>query len=153
MSANTFTAARATTTAATAGTAADRKARRNLRRLLALDALVSGGNGLAYLALSGPLGDLLGVGASTLVELGAVLVVFGLAVGLLAARPRPARSAVQAVIDINLVWTVLSLVAMELWLEPSTAGLVWIPLQAGTVAVFAVLQFAALRRTAAARPS
>ncbi|MFI6843612.1 hypothetical protein OG535_12485 [Kitasatospora sp. NBC_00085] len=34
--------------------------------------MVSGGNGLAYLAICGPLGDLLGVGGSTLVELGAV---------------------------------------------------------------------------------
>ncbi|MGV9269405.1 hypothetical protein ACWDRR_32600 [Kitasatospora sp. NPDC003701] len=138
MSANTLTAARPTA-------AADRKAQQNLRRFLALDGLVSGGNGLAYLAFSGPLGDLLGVGGATLVELGAVLAVFGLAVGLLAARRRPARLAVQVVIDVNVAWAVLSLVAMEVWLEPSTAGLVWIPLQAGTVLLFAALQFTALR--------
>ncbi|AUY51948.1 hypothetical protein [Streptomyces sp. CB01881] len=137
MSANALTAARTS--------ASGRKAQQNLRRFLALDAVVSGGNGLAYLAFSGPLGDLLGVGGSTLVELGAVLAVFGLAVGVLAARRRPARLAVQAVIDVNVVWAVLSLVAMGFWLEPSTAGLVWIPAQAGTVALFAVLQFTALR--------
>ncbi|WP_327676602.1 hypothetical protein [Kitasatospora sp. NBC_00458] len=123
---------------------------RSLRGHLALDAVVSGGNGLAYLAFSGPLGDLLGVGRSTLVGLGALLAVFGLAVGVLAARPQPPRLAVQAVIEVNLAWVVLSVVAMELWLEPSTAGLVWIPLQAGTVLLFAVLQFTALRRLAAA---
>ncbi|WP_405004420.1 hypothetical protein OHV13_08755 [Kitasatospora purpeofusca] len=117
-----------------------------LRRFLALDAVVSGGNGLAYLAFSGPLGDLLGVGRSTLLELGAVLTVFGLAVGLLATHPQPSRTAVRAVIDINLGWTALSVLAMELWFEPSTAGYVWIPLQAGTVALFAVLQFTTLRR-------
>ncbi len=119
---------------------------RSLRRFLALDAVVSGGNGLAYLAFSGPLGELLGVGRSTLLELGAVLAVFGLAVGLLAARPRPPRLAVRAVIDINLAWTVLSVVAVELWFEPTTAGFVWIPVQAATVAGFAVLQFTTLRR-------
>ncbi|MFE7192556.1 hypothetical protein [Kitasatospora sp. NPDC057541] len=117
-----------------------------LRGFLALDAVVSGGNGLAYLAFPGPLGELLGVGRSTLLELGAVLAVFGLAVGLLAARPQPPGLAVRAVIDVNLVWTVLSVVAMELWLEPTTAGYVWIPLQAATVALFAALQFTALRR-------
>ncbi|MFF7589515.1 hypothetical protein ACFZCK_18720 [Kitasatospora purpeofusca] len=120
-----------------------------LRRFLALDAVVSGGNGLAYLAFSGPLGDLLGVGRSVLLELGAVLAVFGLAVGLLAARPRPPRTAVRAVIDINLGWTVLSVVAMELWFEPTAAGYVWIPLQAAAVAGFAVLQFTTLRRVPA----
>lgn len=138
MPANTLAAARPTS-------AADRKGRQDLRRFLALDALVSGGNGLAYLAFAGPLGDLLGIGSSTLVELGAVLAAFGLAVGVLAARRRPARLAVQAVIDINVVWAALSLVAMAVWLEPSTAGLVWIPAQAGTVLLFAALQFTALR--------
>ncbi|MFF7457378.1 hypothetical protein [Kitasatospora sp. NPDC008115] len=117
-----------------------------LRGLLALDAVVSGGNGLAYLAFPGPLGELLGVGRSTLLELGALLAVFGLAVGLLAARPQPPGLAVRAVIDVNLAWAVLSVVAMELWFEPTTAGYVWIPLQAATVVLFAVLQFTALRR-------
>ncbi|MFB7476405.1 hypothetical protein [Kitasatospora sp. NPDC056184] len=136
MSAHTLTTAPRTAPAA----------RTALRRWLVLDAVVSGGNGLAYLAFPGPLGELLGVGRSTLLELGAVLAVFGLAVGLLAARPQPPGLAVRAVIDINLVWTVLSVVAMELWFEPTTAGYVWIPLQAATVALFAALQFTALRR-------
>ncbi|MEV6979099.1 hypothetical protein [Kitasatospora sp. NPDC093806] len=139
MSAHTLAAARPSA----ATVAASRK---NLRRFLALDALVSGGNGLAYLAFSGPLGELLGVGGPTLFELGAVLAVFGLAVGLLAARPRPPRPAVQAVIDINLAWTVLSVLALELWFEPTTAGYVWIPLQAATVLGFAALQLTTLRR-------
>ncbi|MFF1785652.1 hypothetical protein ACFVX9_04230 [Kitasatospora sp. NPDC058243] len=49
-------------------------------------------------------------------------------------------------IDLNAVWVVLSLVAMAAWLEPTTAGAVWIPVQAAVVALFAVLQFTALRR-------
>ncbi|GAA2837905.1 hypothetical protein RMN57_12845 [Kitasatospora sp. CM 4170] len=141
MSANTVAAARTTAPAARLTT---------LRRLLALDAVVTGGNGLAYLALAGPLGDLLGAGTTTMVDLGAFLLVYGLAVGVLAARRQPPVLAVRAVIDANLVWPVLSLVAMELWLEPTTAGLVWIPLQAATVLGFAVLQFAALRKVRAA---
>ncbi|WP_380284947.1 hypothetical protein [Kitasatospora purpeofusca] len=136
MSAHTLTTARRTAPAS----------RTALRRWLALDAVVSGGNGLAYLAFPGPLGELLGVGRSTLLELGAVLAVFGLAVGLLAARPQPPGPAVRAVIGINLAWTVLSVVAMELWFEPTTAGYVWIPLQAATVALFATLQLTTLRR-------
>ncbi|MFD4654154.1 hypothetical protein ACFWP2_00860 [Kitasatospora sp. NPDC058444] len=118
-----------------------------VRGALTLDALATGGNGLAYLAFSGPLSDLFGVGRATLLDIGVFLTLYALAVGVLAARRQPPRLGVQAVIDLNLVWVVLSLVAMEVWLEPTTAGLVWIPMQAATVGLFAVLQFTALRRS------
>ncbi|WP_455771600.1 hypothetical protein [Streptomyces tendae] len=60
-----------------------------LRRFLALDAVVTGANALAYLALSGPLGRYLGAGSGLLLALGAFLAVYAGCVGLLAARPRP----------------------------------------------------------------
>ncbi|MFJ4364582.1 hypothetical protein ACIP4S_10555 [Streptomyces chartreusis] len=116
-----------------------------LRRFLALDAVVTGANGLAYLAVSGPLGRLLGVESSLLLALGAFLAVYAGAVALLASRARPAGLPVRAVIEANLAWTVLSLVALALWLSPTTAGAVWTVLQALTVAGFAGLQYAALR--------
>ncbi|WP_327592850.1 hypothetical protein [Streptomyces chartreusis] len=116
-----------------------------LRRFLALDAVVTGANGLAYLAVSGPLGRLLGVESSLLLALGAFLAVYAGAVGLLASRARPADLPVRAVIEANLAWTVLSLVALALWLSPTTAGAVWTVLQALTVAGFAGLQYTALR--------
>ncbi|MFJ2187935.1 hypothetical protein ACIOJE_08190 [Kitasatospora sp. NPDC087861] len=118
-----------------------------VRGVLALDALVTGGNGLVYLAFPGPVGDLLGVGRTTLLDLGVFLTGYALGVGALAARRRPPRLAVQTVIDLNLAWVVLSLVAMAAWFEPTTAGAVWIPAQAAVVALFAVLQFTALRRS------
>lgn len=116
-----------------------------LRRFLLLDALVTGANALAYLAASEPLGRLLGVGSGLLLELGLVLAVYAAGVGLLAARPEPRTWAVRTVIEINLAWTVLSFAAPALWLSPSTAGAVWVPLQALTVASFAALQYTALR--------
>ncbi|WP_330281768.1 hypothetical protein [Streptomyces sp. NBC_00588] len=116
-----------------------------LRRFLALDAVVTGANGLAYLAASGPLGRFFGVGPDLLLALGTVLAVYGVAVGLLAARARPAALPVRAVIETNLAWTVLSFLALALWLEPSTAGAVWTVLQAVVVAGFAVLQHLALK--------
>ncbi|MFB6939392.1 hypothetical protein [Streptomyces chartreusis] len=116
-----------------------------LRRFLALDAVVTGANGLAYLAVSGPLGRLLGVESSLLLALGAFLAVYAGAVALLASRARPADLPVRAVIEANLAWTLLSLVALALWLSPTTAGAVWTVLQALTVAGFAGLQYAALR--------
>ncbi|MER7754300.1 hypothetical protein [Kitasatospora sp. NPDC097643] len=137
MSANTLTPARPTASVLSL---------RSVRGVLALDALVTGGNGLSYLAFAGPIGDLLGIGRATLLDLGAFLTVYALAVGVLAARRQPPRLAVRTVIDLNAAWVVLSLVAMELWFEPTGAGFVWIPLQAAVVALFVGLQFTAQRR-------
>ncbi|MFB7511718.1 MULTISPECIES: hypothetical protein [unclassified Streptomyces] len=118
-----------------------------LRRFLALDAVVTGTNGLAYLGASGPLGELLGVDAALLLELGVFLTLFAAGVGLLASRPEPSPLAVKLVVDANVLWAVLSVVALVAWLEPTTAGLLWIPMQAMTVAGFAALQWTALRAT------
>ncbi|MFD7446063.1 hypothetical protein [Streptomyces sp. NPDC059909] len=116
-----------------------------LRRFLALDAVVTGTNGLAYLAASGPLGRLLGVDAALLLELGVFLTLFAAGVGFLAARQQPPAGPVKLVVDANAVWAVLSVVALVAWLEPSTAGTLWIMVQAMTVAGFAGLQWFALR--------
>ena len=116
---------------------------------LKLDAVVTGANGAAYLALGGPLGDLLGVPASTLRMLGAFLLVFAIGVWAVAARPH--RAAVSAVIGANELWVAASIVVLiaDTW-TPSTAGAVWTAMQAATVAAFAVLQLIGLRRTRAA---
>lgn len=116
-----------------------------LRRFLALDAVVTGANAIAYLAASGPLGRLLGIGSGLLLELGAFLLVFAGAVGLLASRARPAALPVRAVVEVNLAWAALSFVALVVWLTPTLAGAVWGVLQAVTVAGFALLQLGALR--------
>ncbi|MFF5637645.1 hypothetical protein [Streptomyces sp. NPDC012825] len=116
-----------------------------LRRFLALDAVVTGANGVAYAAASRPLGELLGIDADLLFELGLFLSVFAAGVAWLASRPQPPAPAVKLVVDANLLWAALSLVALLTRLEPTTAGLVWTPLQAVTVAGFAVLQWTALR--------
>lgn len=118
-----------------------------LSRFLALDAAVTGANGLAYLVASEPVGDMLGVGSDVLFGLGVFLVVFAVAVAVVSLRPAPPVAAVTAVIDANVAWTVLSVLAVVLWLDaPTTLGTVWIPLQALTVGGFAALQFTALRR-------
>ncbi|MEV5608679.1 hypothetical protein [Streptomyces sp. NPDC052225] len=116
-----------------------------LRRFLALDSAVTTGNGLAYAAASGPLGRFLGVDAGLLLGLGVLLAAYGIGVGVLAARTSPPVFAVRVVIEANLVWAALSLVALFAWLEPATAGAVWVPFQAVTVAGVAALQHTALR--------
>ncbi|MFD8639844.1 hypothetical protein ACFV14_06010 [Streptomyces zaomyceticus] len=122
-----------------------------VRRFLALDAVVTGANGIAYALASGPLGELLGVDTGLLFELGVLLAVYAAGVAWLASRPQPPALGVKLVVDINALWAVLSIVALVAWLEPTTAGLVWTPVQAATVAGFAVLQWAALRAVAAGR--
>ncbi|MFG2981566.1 hypothetical protein ACGFYQ_09945 [Streptomyces sp. NPDC048258] len=119
-----------------------------LRRFLALDSVVTTGNGLAYVVFSAPLGRLLGVGQGLLLELGVFLAVFGAGVGWLASRRRPPVFPVTFVIEANYAWAALSLVSLLVWFTPTTAGLVWIPVQAVTVASFALLQQLALRSVA-----
>ena len=118
-----------------------------LRTALTLDAGVTAANGAAYLALAGPLGDLLGLSETVLRGAGAFLLVYALAVGVLASRALPARAAVVAVIAGNAIWAVDSVVAaLAGWGDPTTAGAVWMVLQALVVAGFAALQRAGLKR-------
>ncbi|HET6861125.1 MAG TPA: hypothetical protein VFH94_29010 [Streptomyces sp.] len=119
--------------------------RTTLRRFLALDAVVTGANGLVYVAASGPVGELLGVGSALLLGLGVLLALYGACVGLLASRAQPSAFLVKTVIEINLAWFVASLAALVLWLSPTAVGTVWIPAQAAIVGGFAVLQHLALR--------
>ncbi|MEU0651649.1 hypothetical protein ACF09G_01165 [Streptomyces albogriseolus] len=116
-----------------------------LRRLLALDAVMTGANALAYLALSGPLGRFLGIGSGLLLGLGAFLAGYAAGVGLLAARPHPPAAGVRLVVEANLAWTAASLLALALWLSPTTAGAVWTVLQALAVAGLTLMQHRALK--------
>ena len=117
------------------------------RVALKLDAVVTGANGVAYLALAGVLDEPLGLPSGFLVTVGAVLIVFALFVANTATRPRLNRNAVKAVIAVNVLWVVDSIVfAAAGWYDPTTGGTVWTVLQAGVVAAFAALQAYALRR-------
>ncbi len=114
-----------------------------LRLALRLDAVVTAVCGVAYLALAGPLAGLIDLSPGFLRAIGAFLIVFAVAVWLIALRPRPLAAAVIAV---NVPWVVasLALVVFDLY-EPSSVGIVWIVLQAIVVALFAGLQAVALR--------
>ena len=121
-----------------------------LRLALRLDAVVSGAVGAAYLVAPGPLEDLLGVSSGTLVGVGAFMVAYAATVWFVSLAEAPNRLAVRAVIAGNALWTLASLVLAALdWASPTTAGTVWIVLQALTVGGFAALQAAGLRRTEA----
>ncbi|MEV5573789.1 hypothetical protein AB0L06_27420 [Spirillospora sp. NPDC052269] len=133
-----------TTTRNSTGLFAD--ANRFLRLALRLDAIVTGANGLLYLALASPLQDLLGLDVGPGREIGAFLLLYAVAVWAISMRPK--RIAVTAVVEANALWTVLSvLTVIEGWFSLSTVGAVWAVLQAIVVAGFGALQYIALRRT------
>ncbi|GII75172.1 hypothetical protein Sru01_01540 [Sphaerisporangium rufum] len=133
----------------TALTAATADRTRLLRLALGLDAAVTGANGLAYLVAAGPLADLLGPDPALLRAIGAFLLVYGIAVGLLARRPAAPVNAVRAVIVVNVAWALESVAVVALGLVSfTTLGAVWAVLQAVVVAAFAALQLTALRRPA-----
>ncbi|NUP03821.1 MAG: hypothetical protein HOV97_43390 [Nonomuraea sp.] len=119
-----------------------------LRLVLAADAVVTGVNGLVYLALAAPASGLLGPGAGLLREIGLFLLVYGAAVGLLAARPAISPAAVKAVIALNVVWTLASVAAVVTGAAGlTTLGAIWAIAQALVVGLFAELQITGLRKT------
>ena len=135
-----------TTTSASA-TAHEIPARQGMRRFaLRIDAVVSGANGVAYLALAGPLADLFGVSGSLLRPIGAFFLVWAAALWLLSSRETVTRGEMIAVAALNAVWVAGSLVFSATGAaEPDTAGSVWVLLQALLVSGFVGLQLAVSR--------
>ncbi|MEJ7771309.1 MAG: hypothetical protein WKF51_05370 [Geodermatophilaceae bacterium] len=120
---------------------------RRLRQFLALDAVVTGANGLGYALLAGPLESLLGVSGDLLRPIGAFLVAYGIAVAVVAGRPTISRPVVQAIITANGLWAAGSVLALALGaLSPTLVGGLWVAAQAVVVGSFAVAQSWALRR-------
>lgn len=139
----------------TTSTAAENAARTHsrpdglLRLALRLDAVVTGLNGAAYLGGAALLGDLLGLSPGLLRWVGAFLLGYAAAVWLVGTRVRPSPPAVEAVVVLNGLWAVGSVVVVLTdLLTPTTVGAVWLLLQALVVAGFAALQLVALRRRA-----
>lgn len=121
--------------------------RQLLRAALKLDAVVTGANGAAYLAAAGPLGDLLGLSEALLRGTGAFLIAYAALVWVTGTRRTIPRAPVLAIIAGNAAWAAGSVVAAIAGLgDPSTAGTVWMVLQAVVVAGFAELQLTGLRR-------
>ena len=118
-----------------------------VRLALRVDAIVTGANGAAYLAAASVLDGPLGLPAPLLRAVGAFLLLFALAVWLVAAQERLRPGLVAAVIAANLAWVVESIALAAFgWGSPATAGTVWVLLQAVVVAGFAAAQLLALRR-------
>lgn len=117
-----------------------------LRRVLGLDAVASGATGLLLAFGSGPLQDLLGLNAAVTQPAGLFLVAWALGVAALALQVRPSRPLVMAVIAVNALWAVESVMTLMLgWLQPNMLGVAFVIAQAAVVAGFAALQAFAVR--------
>jgi hypothetical protein len=114
---------------------------------LRLDAVVSGANGVVYLAAAPLLEELLGLPAGPMRAVGGFFLLFAVGVWVVASRTPVDVRAAAAVVVLNELWVVGSLLVAVTGLgSPTAVGTVWIVLQAGVVAGFAALQTVGLRR-------
>ena len=120
-----------------------------LRRVLLLDAASSGAMGLLLVACSSLLAGALNLPADLLREAGIVLLPFAASLVWIATRQRMPRAFVWAVIVLNGVWTVDSIVLLFTgWVAPNLLGYLFVSGQAAFVAVMAELEFIGLRKSA-----
>src|SRR5688572_6345114 len=118
-----------------------------LRRVLLADAAASAATGLLLSLGAVPLEFLFGLPAALLRLSGLVLLPFAALVALLATRARIRTGAVWAVIAVNALWVVDSLgLLLSGQVAPTALGQAFVVAQAIVVAVFAELEFSALRR-------
>ncbi|MFI9510768.1 hypothetical protein [Nocardia sp. NPDC052566] len=118
-----------------------------LRLSLRTDAVVTTGNGLAYLALSGPLETLLGLDQKIGIPIGVFLTLYGLAVAVTGLPKTINTTAATVVAAGNTAWVVVSLAALvEGALDLNLVGSIWTVMQAGTVGAFAAMQYLGVRR-------
>ena len=121
-----------------------------LRNVLLLDAAASAAAGLVMSAGAGPLGSLTGLPTGLLLWAGLVLLPWAAALGLAAGRAALPRLIVFDIALVNGLWATGSLgLVLSRAVVPNGLGLVFVILQALAVALFAGLQLAAFRRSAA----
>src|SRR5262245_55901536 len=118
-----------------------------LRRVLLADAVGSGLSGVAMLLFAVPIAGALDLPVDLVREPGIALLPFAAFVAFVATRERPPTTLVWAVIALNVVWVVESLVLLlGDWAEPNAVGRAVIVAQALAVAVLAELEYFGLRR-------
>ncbi|WP_309084077.1 hypothetical protein [Chelativorans sp.] len=117
-----------------------------LRKALLADAFVSGAAAALMIGGAGLLGPLLQLPAGLLFWAGVALVPFVALVFATARRDSAPRLLVFDIALINVVWVMASFAIMLAGMvTPNLLGVLFITAQALTVALFAALQFAALR--------
>lgn len=118
-----------------------------LRWTLELDGVANVLIGLAYVLAAGWVGDQLGLPTALLYPTGAFMIAAGAVLVAVSTRREAPALWVGAVVVLNFVWAIDSvIVAAAGWFDPTTAGTVWILLQAGVVTVLGALEWAGLNQ-------
>jgi hypothetical protein len=121
-----------------------------LHSVLRIDAIASGASAVLLLVGGQMLTDFLGIPGGLLLALGIVLLVYAVALWLVQARPPLNPAAVQAVVAVNCLWVLASLLTVVLsWLPLTELGIAFVLVQAAAVALIADLEFIGLRRATA----
>jgi hypothetical protein len=121
-----------------------------LRRVLLVDAVASGAMGLGLIAFTDLFARVLQLPAQLLSEAGLVLLPFAAFVGYIASRATPVRFAVWAIIAVNAIWVIDSIVLLFTgWVAPNALGYAFVLAQAASVAVFADLEYVGLKKSVA----
>ena len=120
-----------------------------LRRALTADAVLTGTTALMLVAAAGMLENLLGLPAAFLRGAGLSLVPFTALLVYLLRRESLPRGAIWFVIACNALWAIDSILLLFTnWVDPTLVGQVFVVFQALVVALFAEVQYVALRRSA-----
>ena len=123
-----------------------------MRLVLKLDTVATGVVGLLSVTTGPMLDDLLGIPLALLVPVGLFLIVYAVAIWIVATRRRVSRPAVWVAVAINLMYVVdCVVVVLAGWFPLTALGTAFALFQAAVVTLFAAAQFYALRK--AARPS
>ena len=124
-----------------------------LRRVLLLDAVSCGGMGLLLVTCNGLLSGLLSLPVGLLREAGVVLLPFALLLAFMSTRARLPRALVWAVIVVNAIWAIDSVVLLFTgWVQPNLLGYLFVAGQATFVAVIVELEYIGLRKSLAVAP-
>ena len=119
-----------------------------LRRTLIVDAYLTGASALLLVLAAQPMSAPLGLPVTFLLGAGISLVPFTMFLIYLLRRGDIPRAAVWFVVACNALWAVDSILLLfSGWVDPTIAGEVFVAFQAVVVAVFAEMQFVALRRS------
>lgn len=122
-----------------------------LRNALLFDGLLSGVTGLLLVLAAGWLGAFLELPRLLLLVAGSALLPFAALLVWLSNRAEISRQAVWAVIAVNALWVIDSLLVLAIgWLSPNLFGYAFVIAQALAVALLAELQWFGLKHSQAA---
>lgn len=118
----------------------------SLRRVLVLDAAMSGLSAVAFIAGAGLIASLTALPHGLVFWAGVVLVPWTALLGWQARRSTISRMALIDIVGVNALWTAVSLGLLATgMIQPNALGIAFVMAQALVVGLLTVLQFAALR--------